>query len=262
MTIPAAAPAAAPVVPDASAAAVVPAVPAAPAAPAAPVAIGAAPVEPVVPAAAAPVAAEAVVFQPSGDAGLDLAANWIAGLGIPKDDPSIVAALEEGNFDFLKAKLATLGDKARGWEQYIALAEKGMTSLRTAADAQVAATNTLVYEAVGGEEAWGQIAEWATANAEPAEKEGINAMLSAGGIQARAAASYLQGLYNGANGTVVEPSTATTPTAKAQPVTNSALSAREYSDEVRKLANKIGGGNLNGSPEYAALQQRRLAYRG
>lgn len=261
MTIPAAAPAAAPVVPDAAAAAVVPAVPAAPAAA---VAIGDAP-------AAAPVVAEAqtpapaaadAVFQPSGDAGLDLAANWIAGLGIPKDDPAILAALEEGNFDFIKAKLATMGDKSRGWEQYIALAEKGVTNLRTAADAQVAATNALVYEAVGGEEAWGQIAEWASANAEPEEKAGINAMLSAGGIQARAAANYLQSLYAGANGTVVEPAEAAAPTAKAQPVTNSALSPREYSDAVRQLANKIGSGNLNGSPEYLALQQRRMAYRG
>lgn len=260
MTIPAAAPAAAPVVPDAAAAAVVPAVPAAPAAA---VAIGDAPA-PVAPAVAdtpAPAASEAV-FQPSGDAGLDLAANWIAGLGIPKDDPAILAALGEGNFDFIKAKLATMGDKSRGWEQYIALAEKGVTNLRTAADAQVAATNALVYEAVGGEDTWGQIAEWASANAEPAEKEGINAMLSAGGIQARAAASYLQNLYNGANGTVVEPAAAVAPTAKAQPVTNAALSPREYSDAVRQLANKIGSGNLNGSPEYAALQQRRLAYRG
>ena len=260
MTIPAAAPAAAPVVPDVAApAAVVPAVPAAPAAAAA---IGETPA-PVVPAAPAeaPVPA-AGAFEPSGDAGLDLAANWITSLGIPKDDPAIQAALEEGNFDFIKAKLATMGDKARGWEQYIALAEKGMTSLRTAAEAQVAATNALVYEAVGGEEAWGKIAEWAGANAEPAEKEGINAMLAAGGIQARAAASYLQGLYSGANGVVVEPTAATVPTAKAAPVTNAALSAREYSDAVRQLANKIGGGNLNGSPEYAALQQRRLAYRG
>lgn len=255
MTIPAAAPAAAPVVPDVAApAAVVPAVPATPAVPAA---IGAEP-------AVTPPAAEAggAAFEPSGDAGLDLAANWIAGLGIPKDDPAITAALEEGNFDFIKAKLATLGDKARGWEQYIALAEKGITNLRNAADAATSATNALVYETVGGEEAWGQIAAWAGENAEPAEKEGINAMLAAGGIQARAAASYLKGLYAGANGTVVEPAAATVPTAKATPVTNAALSAREYSDAVRQLANKIGGGNLNGSPEYAALQQRRLAYRG
>lgn len=259
MTIPAAAPAAAPVVPDVAApAAVVPAVPAAPAVHAA---IG---VEPAVPAepVEAPVPAASTTFEPSGDAGLDLAANWIAGLGIPKDDPAITAALEEGNFDFIKAKLATLGDKARGWEQYIALAEKGITNLRNAADAATSATNALVYETVGGEEAWGQIAAWAGENAEPAEKEGINAMLAAGGIQARAAASYLKGLYAGANGTVVEPAAATVPTAKATPVTNAALSAREYSDAVRQLANKIGGGNLNGSPEYAALQQRRLAYRG
>lgn len=260
MTIPAAAPAAAPVVPDVAAPAAV--VPAVPAAPAAAVAIGEAPAAaPVVAPTPAPAVADAA-FQPSGDAGLDLAANWIAGLGIPKDDPAIIAALEEGNFDFIKAKLATMGDKSRGWEQYIALAEKGVTNLRSTAEAAVTATNSLIYEAVGGEEAWGQIAEWASANAEPEEKEGINAMLSAGGIQARAAANYLQSLYAGANGTVVEPAEAAAPTAKAQPVTNSALSPREYSDAVRQLANKIGSGNLNGSPEYLALQQRRMAYRG
>jgi hypothetical protein len=186
----------------------------------------------------------------------------VAGLGIAKDDPAIVAALEEGNFDFLKAKLASLGDKARGWEQYVALAEKGMGNLKAAAEAEAQATNTLVYAEVGGEEAWGRLAEWAGANADPAEKESINAMLAAGGMQARAAAQYLAGLYAKAYGTVVEPGQVTTSTPQSFQPDNSALTAAQYSNEVRKLAAKMGAHRMDNSPEYVALQERRRAYKG
>lgn len=247
-----------PVVPQAPAAPVVE--PVAPVVPA----TAALPIDPVTPpvAPSEPAAPSGEAFEPTGDAGLDLAASWVQGLGIAADDPAIIAALEDGNFDFIKAKLASLGDKARGWEQYMALAEKGMGNLKAAATAQANETLGVIHEVVGGAEAWEPIKAWATANAEPAEKEAINSMFEAGGLQARAAASLLNSMYQQASGTVVEPMAATTAAPANSKGTTSALSPSEYAAELNKLATKIGSHRLDASPEYAALRSRRLAFLG
>lgn len=241
-----------------------PVVPEAVPAPVVPPVTAALPVEPVTPPAAPtePTAPSGEAFEPTGDAGLDLAASWIQGLGIAADDPAIIAAMDDGNFDFLKAKLASLGDKARGWEQYIALAEKGMGNLKTTATAKANETLGVIHEAVGGAEAWEPIKEWASANADPAEKEAINAMFEQGGLAARAAASLLNSMYQQAAGTTVEPMAATTSAPASSKGTNAALSPSDYAAELNKLAAKIGSHRLDDSPEYAALRQRRLAYQG
>lgn len=246
------APAAAPATAPAAAPAAAPsAAPAAPAAPAEPPPAAPAPAEPAAPA----------VFEPTGDAGLDLAASWITGLGLNAESPEVVAFLQ-GNSAFLKAKLASMGDKARGWEQYIALGEQGLSAIQTAATEKASATAATVHEVAGGEEQWNAIAKWAGENADPAEKEAINAMFDQGGIHARAAAMLLVNLYNHASGTVVEPASATAAAPASAAAQTGALSPADYRTAISELSAKIGAANVQDSPEYATLVARRRAYRG
>lgn len=200
------------------------------------------------------------VFAPTGDSGLDYALNFVAGLGFDGEHPAIKAA-EAGDFGLLKAHLAQLGDKARGWEQIINLGEQGLERINKAAQEKAAAVQADIYKAVGGEENWTRIKEWAGQNAEPAEKEAINAAINQGGIVTRAIAAYLHGLYGKATGVTDVPADPAPGAGSAGAPTTGALSPRAYVKEVQLLRTRLGG-RMDGSPEYAALQQRRAAWRG
>lgn len=219
-----------------------------------PAAVVAAPPVPV----AAPVASEQgptpVVYDKTGDIGLDMALDFIGARGIPENDPAMAAALD-GDFSLLKAKLAGLGDAAKGWEQFVALAEKSYADNQAASNAAAAKTLGVIHELVGGEQAWASIKEFASKNAAPAEKEGINAMLSAGGVQARAAALLLksvfeqQGTYPAAN-----PAKDAAPRPGNPPP--SFLTRREAVAEVNALVRRVGSSGVEKTPEYAAIMAR------
>lgn len=202
-------------------------------------------------------AGESVTYEPTGDVGLDMALDFVGKLGLGPADPAMVAAID-GNFDLLKAKLGALGDKAKGWERFIALAEKSHKETSDKASAKVAKDKTSIHEAVGGEESWKQIAEWAGKNAEPDEKTQVNAALKQGGMVAVAMAQYLSGLYSKAGGTTVNPAEVTDPGASGKPASVGALTAKGYAQEVQALRAKLGY-NFESSPAYVALQQRRIA---
>ncbi|MFN9504294.1 MAG: hypothetical protein ACK57J_07040 [Rubrivivax sp.] len=218
------------------------------------------------PAPAAPASAPAaqVVFEPTGDAKLDLALSFVAKLGIDGEHPGIKAA-EAGDFSILKATLAGLGQQAAGWEQYMALGEEAVGARKAAAEAKAKADKAAIVSAVGSEEAWNTVQAWATANAEPAEREAVNAALAAGGIAAKAMALYLKQLHDGAAGTTVVPQSAVNPAATtggaSGPGSNGPLSPREYAAAVAELNMQLRG-RIDGSPQYAALQARRAAWRG
>jgi hypothetical protein len=142
-----------------------------------------------------------------------MALGFVGRLGITPDHPAMKAAAN-GDHSLLKAHLASLGDKAKGWEQYVALAEKSHADGKTVAEQKAAATAQLVHDAAGGVEAWTEIQTWAKANAEPNERAEVNAALKAGGMQAQAMVAYLKGLYEGASGTTVKPAEAVVPAAK------------------------------------------------
>lgn len=212
------------------------------------------------PTAPAPVTADepGTIFQynKTGDAGLDMALGFVGGLGISPEHPGMVAA-QKGDFSLLKAHFASLGDKAKGWEQYVALAEKSHNEGKSKADAKTAETLKLVHDTAGGPEAWNAIASWAKENAEPHERAEVNAALKAGGMQAQAMVAYLKGLHEGAAGTTVTPHEVVAPQAapsKGNP--GAALSAREYSAQVAQARQKLGYG-FEASPEYRDLQRRR-----
>ncbi len=213
-------------------------------------------VEPVVAPAVEPTGV--VTYDATGDPGLDIALEFVGARGFGPEHPAIVAA-EAGDFGPLKLALAALGDKAKGWERHLALAERSNTERVDKAKAEVAANQEAIDKVVGGNENWQKIAEWARGNAEPAEKTAINAALKAGGIAAKAMAAYLDQCHQKAAGTVKEPAAAVLPGVKPSPAGEGGgpLTARGYADAVQALRSKLGY-NFEGSQEYVALQQRRV----
>ena len=254
---------------DQAAAPAAPAAAAAPAAPAAPTVPAAAPAAPTQGAApAAPAEGQDQGPQPvewakTGDAGLDMALSFVGARGFGPQHPAVLAAVQ-GDFSLLRAELAGMGDKATGYEAYVALAEKAYQADKARADAQYEQSVQAVTEVVGGTENWQAIHQWAKANADERERAEINAMFDAGPRQAKAAALYLKTLYENAHGTLTPGARVAkenasghyTPTAGG-PIT----SAREYAQAVLALEQKVGKANIQDHPEYHQLQQRRLAGR-
>ena len=194
--------------------------------------------------------------------GLDVALGFVGRMGIAADSPAMQAAAN-GDFSLIKAQLATMGDKAAGWEQMVALAEGSFARSTDAAKANNEAVTAAVHAIAGSAEAWAPVQAWASANADPAEKAAINSMFNAGPVQARAAAMMLMDAYSQANGTVVTPAKATTETTGATNATPShgPVSPRQFADESQKLRAKLGG-RFEESSEYRALATRALAFRG
>ena len=202
-----------------------------------------------------------VQYAPTGDAGMDLALSFVGKQGIKPDHPAMVAA-GNGDFSFIKATLAALGDKAQGWEQHVALAEQSYSRAAKEAEANKAAATKAIHEAVGGEANLGPILKWASSVASPEEKTYFNAQLAGTPLQARIAATELARLYKQASGTVVRPAPVSTgPTAASTPEASRPLTRAEYTAEVNKIARRVGSHNLNGNSEYQALAQRFLNQR-
>lgn len=201
----------------------------------------------------------AVTYADTGDAGLNMALGFVGKLGLGPDDAAIKAA-GTGDFSMLKAKLAGLGDKAKGWEQYVALAEKSHADTVKATDAKVQKDTEVIHGAVGGKEQWAAISTWAAANAEPEEKAAVNSALKQGGLVAKVMALWLAERHSKANGTVKEPAPAVAAGAAGKADNSGAgpLSAKEYAKEVQALRQKEGYGFENGQG-YKALQARRTA---
>lgn len=228
------------------------------------------------PAAAAPAAAnpaadpakaeqgtfgESVTYQPTGDSNLDLALGFAGKHGLSPEHPVMVEA-SKGNFGPIKALFAEKG--VQGWEAYVALAEKGFHDFTRAEAEKTLAIQKIVVAAAGSEDEWNNVLSWASANADPDEKEHVNAALAQGGVVAEAMAAYLVNLYRGAPGVSYAPQErAVTPNAArgAAASSNAPLSPREYTKAVQELRRTLGVG-FESSREYQILNQRRMAYRG
>ena len=248
--------------PEAIAAAAVAAPPAAvtPPTPAAPAALPA-PAAEVIGAEPAAAVDTGVAYKETGDPGLDVALNFIGSMGLGPDHAAVIAAVD-GDFTLLNATLEAMGDKAKGYQQFIALAKASHERAAVETAATQTAVTAAVNEAAGGADQWAAVKAWAGANADPAEKDAINAMLSAGPLQARAAAIMLAGLYADAGGTTVPPRTAASPNASPAANASGALSPADYATALRELRSGLGGRDLDSSPQYAALKARRLSWRG
>lgn len=216
------------------------------------------------PGAEAPGAAVTVVaYEPTNNPALDMTLEFIGNLGIGPEDSAMKAAMD-GNFDQLEALLRGMGDKAKGFERFLALGKDAYGRFAEEAKTKAAQATAAIHDVVGGEVRWKAIEEWAKQNAEPAEKEAVNAALSAGGIQARAVAFYLNHRFQLASGTTVEPTErVSSPEAGGGRGNggNAPLSPKEYTSAVAELSRK-NGGRIEGTREYSQLQARRRAYRG
>jgi len=226
-----------------------PSAPAAPTKPVAPVATPAAPTEPAAPAEPVAIAAPGS----TGDAGLDLAVSFFLKAGIALDSPEVAEAAK-GNFAYLEAKLAELGDKAPGAEQYLKLAKDGYDRIQSNEKAQYEARKKTVHDAVGGEDNWKNIQEFVKTNAEPEELAQVRTALSQGGIVAQAMAELLARQYATATGTVKEPGNPVTQ--QGTPPGAAPLTLAGYRQELDALVGRIGSHNLDGSPEYAAIRRK------
>lgn len=200
---------------------------------------------------------DAAAYEPTGDVGLDLALEFIGARGIKPSDPAILAA-EKGDFSLIEAKLAAMGDKAKGYEKMVALAKRAFDDTKAAADAKAAEGAKLIHETVGGKDNWLAIKTWAATNAEPAEKASINAALAQGGLVAKITAQWLLSKFNSAAGTTVQPAAVTTAASSGKPAPMQHLTRQAFIAEAETLRQKIGYG-FESSKEYAALRSRRAA---
>jgi hypothetical protein len=204
----------------------------------------------------APAEIEAISFEPTGDSGLDVALSFVGALGIAGDHPAMVAA-GDGNFDLISAHLAAMGDKARGYQQYIQLAKDAHGRITAAATAEAEKVTAAVHAIAGGATEWGLILAHAAANGSPEEKAQLNELFDSGMMGARAAAKLLTDTYRAAKGTVVNPASATRgQSGNVADTTNGPLSNREYHAAVQALHRQLGN-RMDASPEYAALRARR-----
>lgn len=202
-----------------------------------------------------------VLYDKTGNASLDVALGFLGSHGYGPEHPAMQAAAE-GNFGILKAELAAKG--VAGASEYLALGEESYKATKAANEAKVTADRGAIEAAVGGQAQWVAIQSWASKNAEPSERASVNAGLAAGGVAAKAMAQWLASKYAAATGTTVEPVNGIIPAGTVSPGAsdNGALAPRAYVAAVTALRSKIGGGDMESSKEYQALQSRRRAWRG
>jgi len=203
----------------------------------------------------------AAQYQATGHAGLDMALAFVGKHGLGAEHPAIVTA-GTGDFGPLKALLAEKG--VPGWEAHVALAEAGYQHLVAQEAERINAVQQIAEQAAGSAQAWNEALAWAADNAEPHERDAVNAALDAGGITAEAMAAYLVQQHRAASGTRYAPAT---PAVKPQATrgannpANGALSPAEYGKAVAALS-RSKGATFEQTAEYRQLQSRRVAWRG
>lgn len=185
---------------------------------------------------------------------LGLALGFLRDAGIKVTDPAFQLAEVEGDFSLLEAALALQGKP--GTDQMIAILKQEVEAHQAAIEAAEAATTELVQGILGDNHE--EILGWARETASDEEKEAFNNLFEAGGVYARAAATLLKQAYTGTGATI--PAKHAVDTSKSVVGANTALTARDYANEVQALAKKLGGDPRN-SPEYAQLSKRREAGR-
>lgn len=203
-----------------------------------------------------PDTSEPFQYEPTGDAGLDYALDFIGKLGYSDAHPAVRAAIT-GDFSLIRAELSTRG--VQGADAVVKLAEDAHARFAAKEAEQAQVLQSYAHEAAGGEQNWDVVRAWASKEATPAEKADVNAALAKGGMVAKAMIRELVHLYKQSN-TLPQDGKAVSKNA-GTPASNTApLTAQAYAQAVDELYRKIGPGAAN-SPEYAQLQKQRLAAR-
>lgn len=210
-----------------------------------------------------PAGPEPVEYEPTGDAGLDMALAYVGNFGFKPDSPELVAVLEKGDFGPLEAALAALGDKAKGYDKAIKAGREAYDRKVTNASEAEKAIRSTIETAAGGAANWAAIQKWAAASAEPAEKKTINAALKLGGVVAEDMVRRLAASFEASGQSATAPKSATKEEAGsgAAPVDgNAPLSPNEFSRAVAELGRKVGAHKLYDTNEYKQLKARRQRY--
>ena len=197
-------------------------------------------------------------YDPTGDAGLDYALNFVGKLGYGDTHPAIIAA-QKGDFSLIRAELATKG--VAGSDAVLALAEQAYTRF-AAEDAKKAEELAgFAAQAAGSAENWAVVRAWAAQEATPQEKAQVNAALAQGGLVAQGVIGQLVNLYQQKHTLPKDAADVARPGAvgTAAP-SNEPMTAKAYAQAVEALRQKLGN-RTEDSPEYAALQSQRLAAR-
>lgn len=199
-----------------------------------------------------------VVYDPTGDVGLDLALQFVGQRGLGPTHPGIVAA-HKGDFTVLEDTLKKMGDKAKGYAGYIAAAKASYAQTQAKGQAVLDA----VVAEVGGAVRWNAIRQWVQENGDDNEKRQVNAAFAAGQISAVAMVKHLDTAYR-ASGQDKSPAASglrKDAGAGGAASTSTALSPTEYKRELANLSKKYGAA-ISNRPEFAELTQRRKAYQG
>lgn len=197
-------------------------------------------------------------YDPTGDAGLDYALNFVGKLGYGDTHPAIIAA-QKGDFSMIRAELATKG--VAGSDAVLALAEQAYTRFAAEDAKKSEELAGFAAQAAGSAENWAVVRAWAAQEATPQEKAQVNAALAQGGLVAQGVISQLVALYQQkhtlpkAAADVAKPGAVGTAATSNEPMT-----AKAYAQAVEALRQKLGS-RTEDSPEYAALQSQRLAAR-
>lgn len=198
-----------------------------------------------------------VVYEPTGDPGLDLCMSFLGKLGFDLEHPAMAKA-GEGDFTLLRAELALLGDKAKGFEQVLAVGEAAYKAKDAEYKARAEEDRKKIHEAAGGEATWAKVKEWAATNATADERTSINAALGAGGVTAQAMAAWLSNQWATANNVTVKGKPAASQNASSAAASTAPLTAEGFRLETNKLRAQFGNRFVE-TKEYADLQARRRA---
>jgi len=173
-------------------------------------------------------------YEPTGNPALDAAAKIVNEAGF---DPVALSNELYQNGKLSDTTVQALEQKL-GAEQVALLTTTYHAEIKKEQDA-AEARNKEVYDIVGGKEAWDQLAQWTTtpeAGLSPEAANEYNAMLAAGGVQAKLAAHALKEAYMASPGfkdstpnTMVQPDAAAPSSHAVEPI-----SRRQYVDEKRK----------------------------
>lgn len=200
-----------------------------------------------------------VVYEKTGELGLDMALEFIGNLGYDEKHPAVAAAFN-GDFTPIKAVLA-INDKAKGWENFVALAERSFADGKAKQEAAAKERSDAVLAAVGGQEAWSTLLAFAKQEATPEEVAALNKMLAAGPFEAAAAARQIAEAYSRKVGTVVKPASAVRPGASRSdaPTTPEAPKTRRELVKAVEALRRTHGSNFQSTPEYARLHAQFAA---
>lgn len=204
---------------------------------------------------APPPANAAYSYEPTGNAGLDYALDFVGRLGYGAEHPAMKAAMG-GDFGLLRAELASKG--VQGADRVVDLGVEAFKAFENKGRENTEKVGNLANQIAGGADQWQQVRAWASTNGTAEEKAQLNAMLQAGGLQAESAINYLVQQYNAQGGTQ-EPKAVASPNAApragdaAGPMTKG-----QYQKALAELQAKNPAKDISLLPEYQALQNARI----